>query len=90
MLDLFNIILGIMVVVIVGFIVNAVRKTNAEIHKKMGPLPSEWRMKKTIEEIRKRDIQCPRCGKQTSAMLGTQNRYKCDVCNYEFEGAEHI
>ena len=90
MLDWFNIILGIMVVVIVGFIVNAVRKTNAEIHKKMGPLPDGWKMKKAVEEIRKRDIPCPRCGKQTFAMLGTQNRYKCDICHYEFEGAEHI
>ncbi len=90
MLDWFNIILGIMVVVIVGFIVNAVRKTNDEIHKKMGPLPSEWRTKKTIKEIRKRDIPCPRCGKQTSAMLGTESKYKCDTCNYESEGVEHI
>ncbi|GEM_PF-2980753 len=90
MLDWYYIILGMMVVVIVGFIVKAVRMTNAEIYKKMGPMPSEWRMKKAIEEISKRDIQCPRCGKQTFAMLGTKNRYKCDICNYEFEGAEHI
>jgi transposase-like protein len=90
MLDWFYIVLGIMVVVIVVFIVNAIRMTNAEIHKKLGPLPDEWKMKKVVEEIRKRDVPCPRCGKQTFAMLGTQNRYKCDVCNYEFEGVEHI
>jgi DNA-directed RNA polymerase subunit RPC12/RpoP len=90
MLEWFYIVLGIMVAAIVGFIVKAVRMTNAEIHKKMGPLPDEWKMKKAIEEIRKRDISCPRCGKQTFAMLGTQNRYKCDTCNHEFEGPDHI
>jgi transposase-like protein len=90
MLNWFNISLVIMVVVIVWFIVKAVRMTNAEIHKKMGPLPDEWKMEGAIEEIRKRDTSCPRCGKQAFAMLGTRNLYKCDVCHHEFEGVEHI
>ena len=90
MLDWFNIVLAVMVIVIVGFIVRAVRKTKAEIDKGLGPAPSERNMERAIMEIHERDVECPRCGSQTFAMLGTDNRYKCDACNYEFEGAPHI
>ena len=90
MLNWFNIILGIMVVAIVVFIVRAVRKTKAEIYKGLGPEPGERRIRQAIKEIRERDIRCPHCGRQSSAMLGTGNKYKCDTCNHEFEGPSHI
>jgi ribosomal protein S27AE len=90
MLDWFNITLAILVVTIAGFIMKAIRQTQAEIDKGLGPAPGERRMKKAIEEITQRDIRCPRCGNEAFAMLGTGNRYKCDSCHFEFEGAEHI
>jgi DNA-directed RNA polymerase subunit RPC12/RpoP len=90
LLDWFNIILGIMVVAIVGFIVYAIRKTKAEIYRGLGPEPGERRMKQVIKEIRERDIRCPHCGRQSFAMLGTGNRYKCDTCHHEFEDVDHI
>jgi ribosomal protein L37AE/L43A len=90
MLDWFIVSLGMVVVTIVGFIVYAVRKTNAEIRRGMGPAPSERTMKRAIEEIRRRDVRCPRCGRQATAMLGTNNKYKCDTCYHEFEDVKHI
>jgi ribosomal protein L37AE/L43A len=90
MIDWFNVGLVVLIIFVVGFILNAIRKTRAEIEKGLGPAPSERIMRKVIEEIRNRDVNCPRCGQQTSAMMGTINQYKCDMCNHEFEGPDHI
>lgn len=79
-----------MAIAIVVFIISVVRKTKAQIEKGLDPAPSERNMEKAIKEIRERDVECPRCRRQTFAMLGKENSYKCDSCNYEFEGKTHI
>jgi transposase-like protein len=83
--DWFDIALGAMVIAIAGAIVLAVRKTKAEIDRGLGPAPTERDMKRRIRQIRARDVRCPRCGRQSHAMLGMKNRYKCDTCNHAFE-----
>jgi DNA-directed RNA polymerase subunit RPC12/RpoP len=87
MLDWFNITLIALVLGIVSFIVLAVRKTINQI-KKTGVSGEDTR--KLAKRIRERDVRCPRCNRQSSAVLGTQNRYKCDSCWHEFEGPEHM
>jgi ribosomal protein L37AE/L43A len=92
-MDWFNIILAVMVISIVLFIVNAIKKTKADIDnrfKRTTPTERERAMKKLVEEIRGRDIRCSRCGEQAFALLGTGNKYKCEACNHVFDGPEHI
>ncbi len=89
-MDLFNIVFGILVVTIVGFIVYTIRKAMADVRKGLGPAPSERTMKRALEEMRKRDVRCPRCREQATMMLGTGNGYKCDSCNHEFEDVKHF
>ncbi|WP_457575779.1 hypothetical protein [Desulfomarina sp.] len=86
MFDWFNLLLLAVVLLIVGFIAIAVRMTLGEM-KGAGLRGDDAR--RYAEEIRKRDIKCPRCSRQSSALLGTGNRYKCDTCNYVFEGPVH-
>ena len=87
MLDWFNLLLLFLILVIVGFIVIAIRKTMMKM-----PLPGESgdEARKLAERIRQRDVRCPRCKQQSSALLGTETQYKCDSCNFVFEGPEHI
>ena len=87
MLDWFNITLIALVLGIVALIVFAVRKTINQI-KESGVSGEDAR--KLAKRIRERDVRCPRCNRQSSALLGTQNRYKCDSCYHEFEGPEHM
>lgn len=87
MLDWFNLILIALVLLIVVFIARAIRKTTGELSQS-GLSGEEAR--RLAEQIRKRDVRCPQCDRQSSAMLGMKNRYKCDTCNHEFEGPEHM
>jgi len=87
MFDLFNLLLLSMVLLVVGFIVFAIRKTLSEISK---PGLSGDEARKLAQRIRQRDIRCPGCNRQSSALLGTDTKYKCDTCNYEFDGPNHM
>ena len=87
MLDWFSIGLIASVLLAVVFVLFAIRRMMGEI---TGSGVSDDEARKLAELIRARDIRCLRCNQQSSALLGTKNRYKCDLCNYEFEGPEHI
>jgi tRNA(Ile2) C34 agmatinyltransferase TiaS len=92
MFDWFNIILAVMVISIVLIIVNAIKKTKADIDERFRrttPTERERDMKRFVEEIRARDIRCNRCGEQASALLGKGNKYKCKTCNHVFDRPEH-
>jgi DNA-directed RNA polymerase subunit RPC12/RpoP len=93
MFDWFTIILALMVLSIVLVIVNAVKRTKTEIDerfKRSTPTERERDMRKLADEICSRDVRCSRCGEQAIALLGTGNKYKCETCNHEFDGPEHI
>lgn len=87
MLNGFNLLLLALVVVIVAFIVIAVRKTMGEMTK-AGVTGEDAR--ELAKRLRERDVRCPRCNGQSSALLGTDTRYKCDSCHFEFEGPSHL
>lgn len=81
----------IIVVVIIIFVHKSVKKVKEKIERKLGPAPSEMAMKQLLDQIKSRDLpQCPRCNGQTIAMLETDASYKCESCDYEFQGAPHI
>jgi len=90
--DLFYVSLAVIVVVIIAFIVRAVRLTNASLATASYHLnltnPDVARS--LVDQIRRRELPCPRCGHDTFALLGTENRYKCDTCDFDFEGPAHI
>lgn len=92
MLDLFYVSLAALVVVIVVFIVRAVRLTNTSIAtaSRHVNLANPDVARRLVEEIRGREVPCTRCGRQTFALLGTGNRYKCHSCHFDFEGPAHI
>lgn len=81
MFDWFNIVLLFLVLVIVGFIAVAAKKTMSSSSND----PSRRGMKQAIEELRSEDVPCPRCGRQSSRMLGRVGYRKCDTCNHEFQ-----
>jgi ribosomal protein L37AE/L43A len=87
MLDLFNIVLIVIVLAIIGFIVYAVRRTMAQIGKSG---VSGEKARDLAKQIRERDVRCPRCNRQSFALLGTGNQWKCESCNHEFEGPDHM
>jgi ribosomal protein S27AE len=91
-IDLFYVAIGLLVVVIAGFIVRAVRLTNASIAMAARDVdltnPSVARS--VVDQIRERELPCPRCGGPTFAALGTDTRYKCESCHSTFEGPRHI
>lgn len=87
MINIFNIILVVTVILVIGFILYVVRKIMRRI-KESGLSPDE--MRKLAKEIRQRDVSCPRCSRQSSAMFGTDIKYRCDSCNHVFEGPRHI
>jgi hypothetical protein len=91
-LDLFTLALVILVVTIVAFIVRAVRLANDSIARasRDAPLSRPDVARRMADEIRARDVRCPRCGAEASAVLGAEHRYTCDVCTREFEGPAHI
>jgi hypothetical protein len=90
--DLFYLLLVAPVVIIVAFIVRAVRLTNASIAtaSRHVNLTNPDVATSVIDQMRGRELPCPQCGGETFALLGTGNRYTCEVCHVEFEGPAHI
>lgn len=91
-LDLFYISFAVIVVTVVTVIVRAVRLTKTSLMDASRHVNPADRgvARRLIEEIRGRDVPCTRCGHQTSTCLGTDDRYKCDSCHFEFEGPAHM
>ena len=91
-LDLFYVSLALIVVVIAAFIVRAVRLTNASLAlaSRQVNLTNPDAARAVVDQIRGREVLCPQCGGQTFALLGTENRYQCESCEFAFEGPEHI
>ena len=87
MLDWFNIALIALIVGIVVAIVYSLRKTMAQI-KASGVSGEDARQ--LAKRIRERQVKCPRCERISYALLGTGNQWKCNVCNQEFEGPDHL
>jgi len=70
-----------------------VRQTKTDIDeglKGVGPAKRTEYYEELAEQIRSQDIRCMRCQGQAFAMLGTDNKYKCHSCDFEFEGLPHI
>jgi ribosomal protein S27AE len=90
--DLFHVSLAALVVVIVAFIVRAVRLTNASIStaSRHVNLTNPDTARSLVDRMRERELPCPRCGHDTFAQLGTGNRYTCHTCHFDFEGPAHI
>ena len=86
-LDLFNIVLFALVLVVIGFIVYAVRRTMTQIEKTG---VSGEKARDLAKRIRELDVRCPRCNLQSFALLETGNQWKCESCNYVFEGPDHM
>jgi DNA-directed RNA polymerase subunit RPC12/RpoP len=90
--DLVYVAAGAMALAVVAFIVRAVRLTNASIASasRRVDLTNPDVARSVIRALDERDVPCPRCGHETFALLGTETRYKCDSCNFEFDGPPHI
>jgi hypothetical protein len=90
--DGFWVLVALIAVAIVAVIVRAVRLTNASMAEGFPRVDSHnaraaWAL---VNQIRGRDLPCPRCGQDSLALLGTGNRYQCDSCAFEFDGPAHI
>ena len=81
----------LIIVVIIIFVFRSVKKVKEKIERKLGPAPSEMAIKQLLDQIKNRELpKCPRCDGEPIALLETDSNYKCESCNYEFEGAPHI
>jgi ribosomal protein S27AE len=91
-LALFYVALGLMVTVIAAFIARAVRLTQASLRtaSRHVDLTNPDVARSVADEIRRREIPCPRCGGETFALLGTGNRYECEICHLTLTGPAHI
>jgi hypothetical protein len=91
-LALFYVALGLTVTVIVAFIVRAVRLTQASLRtaSRHVDLTNPDVATSVTNEIRRREVPCPRCGGETFALLGTGNRYECEICRFTLTGPAHI
>jgi hypothetical protein len=91
-LDLFYVSLGVVVVTICTFIVRTVRLTNASIAmaSRDVDLTNPDVARSVVDQMRGRELPCPRCGRPTFALLGTGSRYKCEICDFDFTGPAHI
>jgi ribosomal protein L37AE/L43A len=87
MFNLFTIVFAVLVLAIIGFIVYAVRRTMGQIEKSG---VSGEKARDLARRIRELDVRCPRCTRQAFALIGTGNQWKCDSCNHEFEGPDHL
>ena len=93
MINMLPIAIAVIATMVVLFIVKAVRQTKADIDKRfMGTDPSrrDDMARELAEQIRKQEVNCSRCGRYANALIGTNNKYKCHSCNFEFEGPPHI
>jgi tRNA(Ile2) C34 agmatinyltransferase TiaS len=90
--DLFYVLLALIVVAIVTVIARAVRLTNASLTaaSRNINLTHPDVARRLVDEIRGKDVLCARCGRPMSTLLGTGNRYRCDTCQFEFEGPAHM
>ena len=79
--DLYYVALAVIVLTIVAFVVRAVRLTNASMStaSRLLNLTRPDIARRLVEEIRVLQVPCDRCGQQTFALLGTENRYKCEI-----------
>ena len=91
-LDLFYVTLGLIVVTIAAFIVRAVRLTNASLARasRHVNLTNPDVATSVVDQIRRSELLCPRCGGQMFALLGTENRYQCESCHFDFTGPPHV
>jgi ribosomal protein S27AE len=90
--DLFYVLLAVIAVVVIAFIVRAIRLTTASIAtaSRHVDLTNPDVARSVADEMRERELLCPRCGNGTFALLGTGNRYQCHSCHFDFEGPAHI
>jgi predicted RNA-binding Zn-ribbon protein involved in translation (DUF1610 family) len=90
--DLLWVVLAILVAVIVAFIVRAVRLTRAKLAtaSRHLNLSNPDVARSVVDRMRGQELPCPRCGQETFARLGTENRHTCDACGGDFEGPAHI
>ncbi|MGH9460758.1 MAG: hypothetical protein ACRD1X_06045 [Vicinamibacteria bacterium] len=91
----FDITLAVLIVVIVLFIVKAVRQTRGQIdHHLRGTDPHRRDDigRDMIARIREEAdrVKCARCGGSTFMLLGTENQYQCESCATTFEGPPHL
>lgn len=91
-IDVVYVLAAVIAAVVVTFIVRAVRLTNASITtaSRHVNLANPDAARSVAEQIRRREVPCPRCGCDTFALLGTGTRYQCETCAFEFEGPAHI
>ena len=87
MFDWFNLVLLAIILAVTGFIAYAIRMMLKKISKVQ---VSRGDALSLARQIRERRIHCPRCYRQSSALLATDTKYKCDSCHSEFEGPPHL
>jgi ribosomal protein L37AE/L43A len=92
---LVNISVIVLVAGIVWSIVRSVRQVNAQIEGKLrgiDPRKREDVARELAAQVRARvnRVKCPKCGGLAFAMLDRDPWWKCDSCNWEFEGPEHL
>jgi len=90
-----NIGIAVLVGAIVWTIVRSLRQVNAQIEGKLrgvDPRKREEVMRELAAQVRSRvnRVKCTRCGSLAYAMLDRDPWWKCDSCNWEFEGPEHL
>ena len=90
-----NIGFAVLIGVIVWTIVRSVRQVKAQIDEKMrgvDPSKREEIARELVTQVRSRvnQIHCPRCRGLAFALLDRDPWWKCDDCNWEFEGPEHL
>jgi transposase-like protein len=84
--------IGAMIVVVAFVIVRSVRKVMFDVDRQMKPVHKSrqgFAAREMIEQLRKLDVRCPRCGEEAFLLIGTKNGYKCDSCRHQFTGAPH-
>ncbi len=93
LVSVFNIMLALTILVVVVFIIRAVKQTKSELDKKLegvNRLDRDEMAKKMVKEMQERAVRCPKCQGQTNALLGTDDEYKCISCNHKFTGPAYI
>jgi ribosomal protein L37AE/L43A len=90
-----HIAIAVLVAAIVWAIVRSVRQVNAQIEGKLrgvDPRKREALMRELAARVRSQanEVRCPRCKGMAFAMLDRDPWWKCDSCNWEFEGPEHL
>jgi ribosomal protein S27AE len=94
-MDMFTVALAILVGGIAVAIFTAVRMTRRQIDRRLqtiDPAHSDDLTRELASRVRQQAdrIKCARCGGPTAMVLGTDVRYKCDVCHFEFDGPPHL